>query len=352
MARPGVTYHEVSIAAQQLIAAGKNPTIETIRIALGTGSHSTLGAHLRCFKEGQSQTQKIATKEVIPEEFIAVLKGLWEKMMNQSEDKIQLIQQETQQECEQLKQELQRLQKENAHWQQQHAQTKQERDGFSYEKSAIEQLLVNAKMELATLTEKQTGMEKITREKQAHMDELHRQNQQIQANLEHYRNASLEQRITDQQRYEQQQKQLQKTIQQLNQALSHTQEEKSEIQKKYQQNQFEKDSLKMQWDKGEKQNNLLTTELTHTLNELGKQTQTQQYWQAQFHAIQKKSDEQNNVFIELQTQHAIVSQQWLKGEMELKELKDQNKSLAHEKWLLGQEKAQLYGQLKQMELCV
>lgn len=32
-----------------------------------------------------------------------------------------------------------------------------------------------------------------------------------------------------------------------------------------------------------------------------------------------------------------------------KELREQNKLLVHEKWELGQEKAQLYGQLKQLE---
>lgn len=35
--------------------------------------------------------------------------------------------------------------------------------------------------------------------------------------------------------------------------------------------------------------------------------------------------------------------------VDIKELRDQNKLLAHEKWELGQEKAQLYGQLKKIE---
>ena len=104
MARPGVTYLEVSNAAQQLLAAGRIPTIETIRIRLGTGSNSTLGAHLRTWKAKQDQTQHIATKENIPEELIATLKGLWEQVINQSEDKIQAIQLETQQELVKLKQ--------------------------------------------------------------------------------------------------------------------------------------------------------------------------------------------------------------------------------------------------------
>ena len=92
MAKPGVTYLEVSNAAQQLAASGKVPTIEAIRIALGTGSNSTLGTHLRTWKASQSQTQRVATKENLPEELVATMKGLWELVMNQSEEKIQTIQ--------------------------------------------------------------------------------------------------------------------------------------------------------------------------------------------------------------------------------------------------------------------
>jgi hypothetical protein len=34
---------------------------------------------------------------------------------------------------------------------------------------------------------------------------------------------------------------------------------------------------------------------------------------------------------------------------EINELREQNKLLAHEKWILGQEKAQFYGQMKQLQ---
>ena len=215
MARPGVTYLDVANAAQQLAAAGRIPTIESIRVSLGTGSNSTLGNHLRTWKSKQDQTQQIATKENIPEELIAALKGVWERIINQSDEKIQTIQHETQTELISLKQEAQRLQKDNAYWQQQCQQIKQERDSFAHEKSVIEKLLTDSKLEIVSFTEKQVGLEQQLKQKHEHNDELRRQNQQIQANLEHYRNASLEQRIADQQRYEQQLKQLEQTIQQM-----------------------------------------------------------------------------------------------------------------------------------------
>ena len=141
MARSGVTYLDVANAAQQLVAAGKNPTIENVRITLGTGSNSTLGAHLKTWKSKQESTQQIATKENIPEALISALKGVWERVMNQCEETIQTIQQETGQKLSQLKQELHSLQKDNTQQLQQNQQLKQERDSLAHEKLAIEQLL-------------------------------------------------------------------------------------------------------------------------------------------------------------------------------------------------------------------
>ncbi len=349
MARPGVTYLDVSNAAQQLVAAGRAPTIETIRIALGTGSNSTLGVHLKTWKSKQDQTQQIAIKENIPEELISALKGVWDRVMNQSEDRIQAIEQETQQELIQLKQEMQRLQKDNAHWQQQYQQVKQERDSFAHEKSAVEQLLTNVKIEIATLSEKLVGTEQQNHEKRARIDELHRQNQQIQTNLEYYRNASLEQRLADQHRYEEQQKQLEHTIQKINQELEKIKREKLEFQQQHQQFIFENTNLKTQLDKLNTQHESLTTHLAEILSELAKKTQGQQHWQEQFELLQAKYDTQNESLFNIKTQQATLFQQSETNRSEINELREQNKLLAHEKWILGQEKAQLYGQLKQLE---
>lgn len=349
MARPGVTYLDVANAAQQLVAAGRIPTIESIRINLGTGSNSTLGNHLRTWKSKQDQTQQIATKENIPEELIAALKGVWERVVNQSDEKIQAVHQETQQELVLLKQEIHRLQKDNAYWQQQHQQTKQECDSIANEKLAIQQLLTDSKVEIVALREKYAGLEQQSQQKQERIDELRKQNQQIQANLEHYRNASLEQRASDQQRYEQQLKQLEQTIQQNNQEMKKIQHEKLMSQQENQRLTFENDSLQKQLGKINEKHESINTNLTDARNELTKRTQSQQHWQEQYQTLKEKNDEQTKFFLDIKIQHVALSQQSELMKIELKELREQNKLLAHEKWELGQEKAQLYGQLKQME---
>ena len=349
MARPGVTYTEIASAAQQIAASGRFPTVEGVRLILGTGSNSTVGQHLRTWKIKQDSTQQIATKENIPEPLIAAIKGVWEVVMTQSEAAIQTIQDEASQTVSTNKQHLEQLQQSNNEWQQRYQQLKQKHDGLAHEKATLDHLLVNEKLELATTTVKLANMEQKHEEKQTRVDELNRQNQQIQFNLEHYRESSLTQRLEDQQRYEQQQNQLERTIQQLNQELVEAKRNSGILQQSHQHATFENDNLKIQLHKIEDQYESQTTRLTDALGEVIKKTQDAEHWQNQFQVLQIKYDEQNKNHIELQTQQAVLSQQLVKLQSELKEMREQNSVLAHEKLVLGQEKAQLYGQFKQLE---
>ena len=45
--KSGITYEDVARVALELTGAGQNPSIRAIRAELGTGSESTIGAHLR-----------------------------------------------------------------------------------------------------------------------------------------------------------------------------------------------------------------------------------------------------------------------------------------------------------------
>lgn len=349
MARPGITYNEVSNAAQQLASAGKTPTIESIRIILGTGSNSTLGTHLKTWKAGHDLTQQLASKEKLPEELVATMKGLWELVMNQAEEKIQVIKQNTRQELEKLTKENQALQQESGRWQQQYQQINKERDGLIHEKQVVDQLLSDAKVEIASWTEKCTGLEKQLQEKQAHIIELQKQNQQIQANLEHYRESVLEQRLVEQNRYEQQQRQFELSIQQFNQEVSAIKKEGADFKQQSQQVRIEKEGLQKQLDKLIERHEDAEERLAKALNALAKKEEAQKHREEQYNELVIKWDNLNKEHSELKTQTALVQQQAEAAKIELEEVRKQNKVLANEKWELGQEKARLYGQLKQFE---
>ena len=50
MARPGVSYVQVSAAAEGLVESGRKPTIKNIREQIGSGSSTTISRHLKRWK--------------------------------------------------------------------------------------------------------------------------------------------------------------------------------------------------------------------------------------------------------------------------------------------------------------
>lgn len=117
MARPGVTYKDIATAASELKGQGRSITIDNVRSILGTGSIGTINNHLRKWKDAQTSTNKIAVKENIPEELIALVKGLWERVCAQSIEQFTPLETRYQQEVAQLKQEVDKYKNNNQRWQ-------------------------------------------------------------------------------------------------------------------------------------------------------------------------------------------------------------------------------------------
>ena len=238
------------------------------------------------------------------------------------------------------------MQQANNHLQQQQLQLKQECDSLAQDKSTLNHLLNDAKIELASLTEKLNSSERQAHEKQERVAELQRQHQQVQTNLEHYREASLAQRQEDQQRYEQQINQLNYTIQSLNTESAVLKKESIDLQQKLGVMAFENDSLKVQFAKIEEQYQTQARELSSTQTILVRKAQAIEYISKELLEVQQKYEAKSKILVDAQTKEAVSSQQVLQLQKDLKEVRDQNQVLAHEKLVLAQEKAQLYGQLK------
>src|SRR3990167_6600576 len=83
MGRAGVTLQEVEKAALQLQGRGKNPSVDAVREIIGTGSKSTIAQHLRDWKAQQSH----ATGK-LPQDLLALVTGLWERLNLQAEQRI------------------------------------------------------------------------------------------------------------------------------------------------------------------------------------------------------------------------------------------------------------------------
>lgn len=96
MARYGVTYDDVSRAANDLLLQKKNPTIESVRHFLGgTGSFSTIGKFLNQWKSErllssvQDETQKVA---FVPERVGQAVSEMWDKLQQEAQAKLDQLQ--------------------------------------------------------------------------------------------------------------------------------------------------------------------------------------------------------------------------------------------------------------------
>lgn len=285
MGRHGVTYTDVANAAQQLITSNKTPTIEAIRALLGTGSNSTLSMHLQTWRNKQDQIQNLPSKENLPEELIITVQGIWDKVMDHAAEKVQQIKQEKQLSIEALQKTIQEIQASHADLQVQYERISHAKDEIAREKLTVEQLYSTSKLEIAMLTEKLIAAEQQSQEKQAHIDNLTKQNLHIQANLEHYRAVSLEQRMTEQQHYEQQIRQHESYINNIQQELSAIQTDHSTIQEQYYNLNAENSRLKNQLAISNAQIELVTNNLDTINIALNNKTLEAQHWQNKYDTI-------------------------------------------------------------------
>lgn len=352
MARPGVTYHDVANAAIELKAQGKYPTIENVRANLGTGSSSTIGPHLRNWRLSQDGQDKKVSKDNLPIELISLVKGLWERVNQMALEKITAVETNAEQIIQQFQQETKELQLTNQRWQAQYDQLKQTNQMLSVELEQIQATHHALKEEHTTLVGIRDSLAKQLEEKQIRIEELHRLHQQVQTNLEHYREAAREQRLLDQRKHEQREQQLEQTVHELRSNL-----------KKYDKNiaLLEQQQLNLTNDNSllQESNKDLINQLSSTKESLlevekkyTKSTHDLQYLQMQSTGEQKKLVEQAQLIADLQTQLALLTQELSYSKKETANLSEQQKALAHEKWFLMQEKAQLEGQLKQLNQIV
>lgn len=349
MARPGVTYQDIASAANELKGHGKSVTIENVRAILGTGSIGTINNHLRKWKEAQNSTHKIATKEHLPESLVSLLKGLWENVLTQSAEQFIPVEENYKKDISELKLELEKYKNEYQRFEMLFNQGQQEKTKLSNEIITLNQALAFSHKENNALNHKQESLLRQLQEKQERIDELHRLHKQTQDNLEHYREAAREQRLLDQQQFEQQKQQLQLEIKNINEQAVLYQQKAVQLQQKYQRLQQSYVSLEINYAQQGNDFQQALTQKNESEKEKIVYLRDSQHWQNQSNELQRMLQEKTNQFIDIQADNKLLSQQLMDARKAFKETQDQNSLLSNEKWELAQEKSQLQGQLKQMQ---
>lgn len=228
MARSGLYKSDIKQARDVLLAQGKNPSVDAVRVALGnTGSKTTIHKYL---KELEVDEIGLAQRGA---GLSAALQDLTQKLAAQlqSEAEVQIAQMQAQV----LEKEQQHARAE-ASWQQENlalvTQLQETAFNLQQEQAAhqqVRQAWQDEKIARHTLEQQVYDLQERLAENAAHRASLEEKHQHARQALEHYRNSVKEQREQDQRRHEQQLQHLQAEMRQLQQTQIVKQDEMTRL---------------------------------------------------------------------------------------------------------------------------
>lgn len=197
MGRAGITYSEITKAANELIEAGTTPTIEKIRAKIGTGSYTTIAALLKKWKE-HHPTEHLSKTEGIPPTLIATIKELWLQLTEQANQRCQEMQDTASQHIEAEKQ-LRLTAEQNM------AKFKKDNDALQDQLEQHSKLATTLQTQLTqaqqTVNEHAVTIQHLQETISTHISEnkrLYALTQQLHKNLEHFQATTAQQRQQEQ----------------------------------------------------------------------------------------------------------------------------------------------------------
>jgi chromosome segregation ATPase len=352
MPRISVNYQEVANAIQEILAQRRNPTLESIRALIGRGSHTTIGNHFRAWKANQDPIQQLVTQKQVPQELISLVKGLWDRLIGEAEEKIESVKQETQKEISDLNTELQQSHAENARCHQQFHILSQEKETLTQHHKELNQSYLELQKSSTLLTAKYDYTQEQLQEKQNRIEELHQLHHQTQANLEHYRESVRQQRLIEQEKNDGQQQKLEKNIQLLQEQIAFHAQEKSTLRLQYEKQTFILEQKLMEYEKQADELARLEKRFSDLEGLKIELLTTKNHVETQNRVLEQNSENLNKLNNDLKLEIVTLTQRQTSALLELEELKKQYTFISTEKSRLLEEKGMLEGQIKQMEAIV
>lgn len=231
MPRTGITYTDVCNAIATIQGNQKNPTVDSIREELKTGSRNTIARHLSDWKTQNGI--KNTTDTGIPNELQNLIQSLWGKIQSDADKKIETHQLEADAEISGVKNQLAQIQQQNALL---------NADIQSLNEKLNEQIAIannltsqlhQSKNEKILCDERIASIEAQNVNHKSENDRLHQLLKNTQDNLTHYQQAIEKQHQEQQMRLEKERAEYALKLNVLENQLNTIREEKSIIETKH-----------------------------------------------------------------------------------------------------------------------
>jgi chromosome segregation ATPase len=228
MARGGVNKAVVQIARTAILARGEHPSIDAVRIELGnTGSKTTIHRYLKELDDGSQPVE--ASAEPINDELTALVSRLAQRLKEQAQEPIEQAREQFEEQRETLEAQLKQVRQALEQLEQQHdiqgAALARESGALNETRS----MLQTEQTRNAGLNQALADFELRLQDKDEQIRSLEEKHLHARDALEHYRNATKEQREQEQARHEGQMQQLQMELRQAQQSALVRQDEITQL---------------------------------------------------------------------------------------------------------------------------
>jgi chromosome segregation ATPase len=346
MARAGVTYHDVVKAAEAIKTQGQEPTVDRVREHLGTGSKSTIAPLL---KRWRSDNGAVADIGGLPNDLVAALKSLHERLQQEADHRIEQARQEFKETNDELRKELadasNTISQYSTHQKELEKQIEQLTEEKKLQSQSVEELRVAlAKME----SKRDEAIARATDLKET-VTELKQENKDIRDHFEHYQQRTAEDRQQERDQFRITNQQLQDQIQDLRGQLDQAESRSSELVDIKEQLQrsvgdLEQANATLNGELGRKTEEIRS--LKSDLDEAVKQNQESQNINGQ---LAKQITALTSQKAEADKEVAVLSLALETAKSELKTSQDKVVFLNDENKVILQEKAVIKGQFKQLQ---
>ena len=230
MARPGVTYCDISRAAEAVKARGSEPTIDRVREQLGTGSKSTIAPLLKQWRNNAALNESDAG---LPSDLISAVKSLRDRIQKASEEAVEQAKQDYQSQLQTLEHTLADTQKELSETLGRERILNQQVTDLEANSRKLNGELNGLESRFAETESERNALQTRVQELKETVSELKGENRAVRDHFEHYQQRTAEDRRLERDQFQSQLRQLQSQAESLTEQLTHSQNEKAGYRVRY-----------------------------------------------------------------------------------------------------------------------
>lgn len=346
MARAGITYYDVSKAAEAIKIQNQEPTVDRVREHLGTGSKSTIAPLL---KRWRSDNGEVTDVSGLPNDLVEVVKALHERVQQIADQRIAQFRDEFKASNDQLRKELTEARNSIAQLTDRQQDLSTQLSRITEAKALQGKSLEEVRIKLAKAETQRDEVIARAAEWKNNATELKQENKDIRDHFEHYQQRTAEDRQQEREQFHLVNQGLKDQIQDLQRRLIQAESRGSELvdtnaQLQRQTHELEQANAMQKSTLDRQAANIQNLE--HQLNDASAKNREQQHKSEQLAdniaalASQKADADQ---------QVAVLSQALEAIKTDLKASQNRAEVLSDENKVILQEKAVIQGQFKQLQ---